>query len=146
LGGSHPEVLSGWLWRAAELQLRPAEVVVPGAQGLLDQLAVRGSTARAGGAGGVIALSLSTAGQIWQLIDEHFGPGYWDGFERYMTEPSSHDKEWRFEGTLGFGGKVHYNGRRLYVSAYPSDMALDPFMEQDILAMNEALEALLADA
>lgn len=90
------------------------------------------------------ALSPGRAEAVRCLVEENFGPGYWDGFQRYMVEPSRHDKEWRFGGTLGFGGKVHYNGRRLYVSAYPDDIALNPFMAEDILRVNRELEDVLA--
>jgi hypothetical protein len=91
----------------------------------------------------MISLGPGTADRIRLLVEDEFGPGTWDGFQGYMAEPSTHAKEWRFGGTLGFGGKVHYDGRRLYVSAYLGDLAQDPFMERDILEMNERLEALL---
>lgn len=78
------------------------------------------------------------ADRVRRIVEDEFGPGYWDGFQRYMVEDDPHGKEWRFGGQLGFGGKVHFTGRRLYVSAYPFD--LDEDLEQAILVVNERLE------
>jgi hypothetical protein len=53
LAGGHSEVLGRRLRWADELQLRTAEVVVPGSQGPVDQLADGGEATRAGGEGGM---------------------------------------------------------------------------------------------
>jgi hypothetical protein len=68
------------------------------------------------------SLSPGTADRVRLMVEEEFGPGYWLGFQGYMAEPSRWGKEWRFGGQLGFGGKVHLNGARLYVGAYPEDL------------------------
>lgn len=87
-----------------------------------------------------------TAEAIRALIDDLAGPGYWDGFQRYMVEPDRHGKEWRFGGTLGFGGKLHFNAGRLYVSAYPEDIARFPAIEGVVDEINMALWGLMHGA
>lgn len=85
------------------------------------------------------AVGPGTAEAIRCLIERRAGSGYWDGFQRYMVEPSEHSKEWRFGGTLGFGGKVHFNGRRLWVTAYPEDILRDSSMTKTLDAINAEL-------
>lgn len=47
------------------------------------------------------------------------------GFLSYMTTPrgglETHSREWRFQGSLGFGGKLYVNSGRVYVGYYPED-------------------------
>lgn len=83
-----------------------------------------------------------TADAIRLLVEETFGPGYWLGFQGYMVEPDVHGKEWRFGGLLGFGGKVHLNAGRLYVSCYPGD---EDGFEMEILRVNEKLEEMVSN-
>jgi hypothetical protein len=48
-----------------------------------------------------------------------------DVFVRYLTERVGLFGSWeyRFSGSLGFGGKLHYNGfRGAYVTCYPEDL------------------------
>lgn len=73
-----------------------------------------------------------------EIVEKHFGPGYWDGFFAYVTEPLPWH-EWRFGGQLGFGGKLCMNATgRLYVSCYPEDS--DPLTDEEILQVNRKLE------
>lgn len=93
-----------------------------------------------------ISVGPGTADAIRLLIEDRFGPCYWDGFQAYMTQDSEFPKEWRCGGVLGFGGKVHYDGRRLYVGCYPEELRDDPFLASEILEANRALEELLTRA
>jgi hypothetical protein len=67
-------------------------------------------------------LDAATANRVERLLSDEFG-GFYDGFERYVTTPNQWGHEWRFGGTLGFGGKLHVNslGSGLRVSCYPED-------------------------
>lgn len=49
-------------------------------------------------------------------------------------------KEWRFQGSLGFGGKFYETPVRWYVDCYPED--LTPERDRVIQDTNKALEAL----
>lgn len=64
-------------------------------------------------------LERETAARVRGLLEETFG-GYYTAFEDYMTSDLPWH-EWRFQGSLGFGGKLHFNGMRLYVGCYPED-------------------------
>lgn len=83
-----------------------------------------------------------TADAIRVLVEEEFGPGYWDGFQAYMTEDLPWH-EWRFMGLLGFGGKVNMSDRSLYVSCYPEDRN---GLEADIVRVNAELAKLFSRA
>lgn len=64
-------------------------------------------------------LDRDTAAHVRGLLEETFG-GHYDGFERYFTEPHPFAcHEWRFQGSLGFGGKLYLSLGRLHVSCYP---------------------------
>lgn len=52
-------------------------------------------------------------------------------------------REYRFMGSLGFGGKVWWNRGQLYVNCYPEHMT--PEREVTIAATNKRLAALLAE-
>jgi len=52
--------------------------------------------------------------------------------------------EWRFQGTLGFGGKFWNNAGKWYVSCYPEDQT--SAMKQTIVEANVALATLRATA
>lgn len=63
-------------------------------------------------------------------------------FVRYVTEDSRHPYEWRFCGTLGFGGKFRldsYHGA--YVDCYPDD--LTPERQIAIGKVNIGLQAVV---
>lgn len=83
-----------------------------------------------------------TAERVRLLIEDSFGPGYWDGFQGYVCEDLPWH-EWRFGGQLGFGGKVHLSGGRLYVSAYPEDTTY--LLRKRIDKLNERLARVLAE-
>lgn len=56
---------------------------------------------------------------IWDVLVETCGapPQMWDQFKLYFPECT----EFRFQGDLGFGGKVWANRGRIYVNCYPED-------------------------
>lgn len=40
--------------------------------------------------------------------------------------------EYRFQGNLGFGGKLNYNNSKIYVSYYPEDATLEKELRVEI--------------
>jgi len=61
---------------------------------------------------------------IWSILQEHAGarPVYEDDFVYAFTRSSSGPPtEWRFQGTLGFGGKFWRYDGKYYVTCYPED-------------------------
>jgi len=70
-----------------------------------------------------ITVDNDTADVIWDILTEHCGASndktQRDSFIMAATE----DKwtEWRFQGSLGFGGKVWNNDGRFYVNLYRED-------------------------
>lgn len=69
-----------------------------------------------------IALMAGSAERVRLIVSETCGSGYWLGFQAYAVEPQQWH-EWRFQGKLGFGGKLHINAHRgVYVTAYPEDL------------------------
>ena len=48
--------------------------------------------------------------------------------------------EWRFQGKLGFGGKLYMSRNKLYVSCYPEDM--NPTRMSIITRANKKLDSL----
>lgn len=60
---------------------------------------------------------------VWDLLVELAGASEEgrDLFVPYITYPHQHMHEYRFCGSLGFGGKLHRNGSGVYVSFYRED-------------------------
>ena len=58
---------------------------------------------------------------IYKILVEEVGadPRDADSFVRHFTSPTA--IEWRFCGTLGFGGKFYRNAGRYYVQCYRED-------------------------
>lgn len=54
-------------------------------------------------------------------VREHDDYGDEDlGFARHWNSTDQRNpREWRFQGNQGFGGKVHWDGRKVYVTCYP---------------------------
>lgn len=65
------------------------------------------------------------ANQIYDILIEFAGPINYltprDSFVRWFVEDSRYSKEFRFQGSLGFGGKFWRNDGRLYVNCYSED-------------------------
>jgi hypothetical protein len=49
------------------------------------------------------------------IAEEECGPGYWDAIAILFVN------EWRFQGSLGFGGKFFRDSNGYRVSCYPED-------------------------
>lgn len=64
------------------------------------------------------------------------------GFTRYVTDPKHPDKEWRFMGALGFGGKfrINHNKPHPYVDCYREHET--PERLEMIRRANERLEGI----
>ncbi len=60
-------------------------------------------------------------------------------FLHYITEETE-PLEFRFIGSLGFGGKFYVNYNGWYVSCYPEDMT--PEREEAILRANQQIRAI----
>ena len=96
---------------------------------------------------GRFTVSQATAEAIYRvLVDVCAAPdeGYiGTAFVRYMTgDGPSLPKEWRFRGSLGFGGKLLLNGNRdgfPHVTCYPEDETPDraAIMERANKALRE---------
>ena len=85
------------------------------------------------------------AHKIWKILVEHAGCRE-DNYSRqafidYLVNHwECQDVEWRFGGSLGFGGKLYYNNNGLYVNCYSED--LNPKREQILQNTNSALRML----
>lgn len=64
-------------------------------------------------------------GQVWDIlrdnVDASKNPYDRMNFIHHMLADKYPCTEWRFCGSLGFGGKIYRNDRKLYVSCYPED-------------------------
>lgn len=86
-----------------------------------------------------------TPGEIWDVLVERCQASSLGKpeFESYMLENalSRHPMEYRFQGALGFGGKIWLNtGEFPYVTCYPEDLTDE--REAMIRATNEVLKKL----
>lgn len=65
------------------------------------------------------------AKEVWDVLVEDVGasqsPDDRLSFIWYATDPTIPPQEYRFQGNLGFGGKVHFSRQGLHVSCYPED-------------------------
>lgn len=62
---------------------------------------------------------------IWELLVKEAGARYadWQSFMPYITDPKPHGyREFRFQGKLGFGGKLNHKQGEIYISCYPEDV------------------------
>jgi hypothetical protein len=70
-------------------------------------------------------LSERDAHRVYDLLVEYVSADEDDrlAFVRYLTEPAGMgNHEWRFMGSLGFGGKLRFNPwRGAYIDCYPED-------------------------
>lgn len=90
-------------------------------------------------------MNAETKRQVWALLVEHCGanPGQWPEFEYHFPGCG----EFRFQGSLGFGGKVYagsWSSRDVRVGCYREDET--PERRAAIDTVNEALRAALAAA
>ena len=85
------------------------------------------------------------ANQIYDILIEFAGVvvdylAPRDSFVRWFVEDSRYSKEFRFQGSLGFGGKFWRNNDRLYVNCYSEDET--PERMRVIERVNDALSSL----
>lgn len=61
------------------------------------------------------------ASRMYEIAVQHCGapPSYADTFVRYAT--GSPSGEYRFQGSLGFGGKLYFDADGWRISCYPED-------------------------
>ena len=72
------------------------------------------------------------------VLDGGANPSNRESFVRYVT--TEEHIEWRFCGSLGFGGKFNVGSGRIYVSCYTEDET--PERRATIQLINSKLEAL----
>lgn len=85
-------------------------------------------------------LTKDRANAVYDVLVEHAGAAE-EGREGFVyLQTNGHLPEYRFLGSLGFGGKFWHDGGRWYVSAYREDMT--PERQAAIDATNAALAAL----
>ena len=82
--------------------------------------------------------------QVYDLLIEHAGAldslGQRESFVYHFAKSDSIPTEWRFQGSLGFGGKFWRNDGRIYVTCYPEDQT--PARRKVIEVTNKSLEIL----
>lgn len=81
------------------------------------------------------------ANAVYDVLVEH-ADAHPDGREEFVFHLSGGCTEFRFMGSLGFGGKLYVERRGWRVSCYPEDMT--PTRAEAIRVTNAALEALRA--
>lgn len=79
---------------------------------------------------------------IWSVLVETCAAraGQWDEFAYHFPQC----REFRFQGNLGFGGKVWADRRRVYVNCYPEDETAERRVLID--SANAALAAVIDTA
>lgn len=83
----------------------------------------------------------TVANQIWDVLVEHAGARECYRTEFLVTALSGHDVEFRFQGHLGFGGKVRRSYRSLWsIDCYPEDR--NPERDRIMERVNRVLAAL----
>jgi len=91
-------------------------------------------------------MTTAQANAVYDLLVEHCdapgSPDSWmrENFIHHQTAGST--DEYRFQGSLGFGGKFWNCNGQWYVSAYPEDVTACPERQQMIDAVNAALTEL----
>ena len=93
----------------------------------------------------ILAIDTYTAEAIWDVLVEFCGARD-DNIDRDSFIHCATDgnwTEWRFQGSLGFGGKVWNNAGKFYVTCYREDET--PKRTAAIEAANEALADILRE-
>jgi hypothetical protein len=77
--------------------------------------------------------------RVWEILVDNFKANDRDkeSFISYMSEPND-NKEFRFCGILGFGGKLYKNCNGLYVSYYAENST--PELEELVEKVNKTLK------
>lgn len=83
------------------------------------------------------------ANAVYEVLVRHAGARE-DGRDEFVFHLARGCEEFRFMGSLGFGGKLYVEPRRWRVGAYPEDIARWPAMAETIRVTNVALDGLRA--
>jgi len=88
------------------------------------------------------AVPKEIASKIWDILVEHTGlrDDQWDRASFIYHAEGGEWTEYRFQGNLGFGGKVWNNADRWYVTCYREDES--PERQEAIEGANAALARL----
>lgn len=91
---------------------------------------------------GPVRINEEIAQAIYAILMEECGAPevYRDNFIHAFGKQNRQPTEWRFCGTLGFGGKFWQNAGKWYVNAYAED--LTPVREKAMEAANRRLNEL----
>jgi hypothetical protein len=73
------------------------------------------------------------------LVEECGADEYWR--ENFVYSMNNDCKEYRFQGDLGFGGKMRNNCNGMYVDCYPNDET--PARKAQIAAANKRIKELV---
>ena len=90
-----------------------------------------------------LAVDEYTAEAIWDVLVEFCGAGEFDRESFVICATDGNWTEWRFQGSLGFGGKVWNNAGRFYVNLYREDETPERIAARD--KANEELEKILEE-
>lgn len=91
-------------------------------------------------------LSEAVANAIYEILVEECGAPVagvtgQEYFVAWLTrEPSGRLSEYRFQGMIGFGGKIYFSANQFYVSCYQEEET--PYVNMQIAAANARLQAL----
>jgi len=91
-------------------------------------------------------LSSEVANEIWTILVEECGAsedsvvGRGNFVPFLLTEPSGGLSEYRFQGEIGFGGKIYFNPRQFYVGCYTEEET--PYVLLMIARANARLQEL----
>jgi hypothetical protein len=79
---------------------------------------------------------------IWLILFEECGASTGDVRDQFLHH-FPRCREFRFMGSLGFGGKVHWSGGRLYVTCYAENYT--PERRDAMQRANDRLHALVKE-
>jgi hypothetical protein len=138
--------MAGYFWPCGK-RVRYATVEALQKAGLLKEIEVQGRYSKRRylvcESNTTFAMDLELANDIFDILVEtcDASEGWRANFLRIMTTGC---EEYRFQGSLGFGGKLYNNSGKLYVDCYPED--LTDVRQQAIDLANSRLKALTNNA
>jgi hypothetical protein len=138
--------ITGYFWPGGK-RVRYATVEALQKTGLLKQVEVQGRYNKSRylvcASNTTFAIDLELANDIFDILVEtcDASEGWRANFLHIMTTGC---QEYRFQGNLGFGGKLYNNSSKLYVDCYPED--LTEVRQQAIDLANSRIKALTNNA
>jgi hypothetical protein len=91
-----------------------------------------------------VPLTVEQANAVYDILVRYAGASEHNRDDFVTIQTHQPCTEYRFMGSLGFGGKFWRNDGRWYVSAYPEDIAAQPERERAIRLTNGPLAGLKA--